>query len=129
MSDWRDFGAPPKRGLYVGVRYRRCTLGGSTSTRVATIFVGGRKKQPSEADLQLHLGGRRLFQPQLLVVWHPALLRFRQQGYYVQPSQYGDPEGIFLNCFANLDQAVAHGRALLREALAATKALQGLGVW
>jgi hypothetical protein len=48
--------------------------------------------------------------------------------YYVQPGEYSVPEGRFKNAFTNLDQAVAHGRATMKELLAASRALQAMGV-
>lgn len=118
-----------ERRLFVGVRYRRMRgYSGYTSTLVATIYVGNRKRETSGEGLRI--GGRPLLTPHLYVVYWPQRsgLFPLTSGYYVQPGEYSVPEGPFKNAFANLDQAVAHGRGMMRECLAASKALEALGV-
>lgn len=128
MSEYTDRGRR-KGKLFIGVRYRQ-TRGYSahTSTLGATIFIGNRKWQTSGVKLEVE--GRPLLSPHLYIVFWPQrpVLSDLAPGYYVQPGEYSVPEGRFKNAFTNLDQAVAHGRATMKELLAASRALQAMGV-
>jgi len=117
-----------KRGLYVGVRYRRWTYSGYTSTLAATIFVGNLKH--NKLGEQLHIDGRLLLTPHLYVAYWPARAGLCElsSGYYVQPERYSLPEGRFKVCFTHLGQALDYGKALMKEALAAQHALHAMGV-
>lgn len=119
-----------QRRLFVGVRYRQTrSYSAHTSTLVATIFIGNRKAWDTGL-LELYVEGRKLITPHLYVAFWPRrpVLSDLAPGYYVQPGEYSMPEGRFKNAFTNLDQAVAHGRALMKELLASSMALQALGV-